>query len=70
MCLKVKAKDSKRWMLYPSEFATFRPSTVTPAPSEKDESEETIAAIKSMQSLLYINGTNGSLHVMICKQKA
>ena len=48
MCLKVKAKDSKRWMLYPSEFATFRPSTVKPAPSEKDESEETIAAIKSM----------------------
>ena len=34
MCLKVKEKDSKRWTIvgldtfYPSEFATYRPSTV------------------------------------------
>ena len=34
MCLKVKEKDSKRWMivgldtLYSSEFATYRSSTV------------------------------------------
>ena len=61
MCLKVKAKDSKRWMLYPSEFATFRPSTVMPALSEKDESEETTAARNSMLSLLDIKETNGKL---------
>ena len=61
MCLKVKAKDSKRWMLYPSEFAKFRPSTVMPALCEKDESEETRAARKSMLSLLDINETNGKL---------
>ena len=44
MCLKVKERDSKIWMIYPSEFGTYKPQMVMSATSKPDDSEEMKAA--------------------------
>ena len=61
LCLKVKERDSKIWMIYPSEFGTYKPQMVMRATSKPDDSEEIKAAREALLSKLNVKENLGKL---------
>ena len=61
LCLKVKERNSNLWMMYPSEFGTFKPEMVASARHQGNDSEEVTAARASIFTKLGMKEDQGKL---------